>query len=167
MRRQSKNIIICIICVFLLTGCWNYKDVDRRNISVCTSVDYKDQNYIFALEIAKVRGNKGDSRQEDNLDNDVVRIFSKGKTLTAIICREIVEEFFKTKPKNDVSIGFNIEDMLNNLTNKGLTYTINVGKINNIDAIGKQGYLLNHVGVAEEEIKFFISIISNIYLSYD
>lgn len=48
-----KKIIILIICLFLLTGCYDYQELNDINIIDGISIDYKDDEYIVTLEMIK------------------------------------------------------------------------------------------------------------------
>ncbi|SHJ64049.1 Ger(x)C family spore germination protein [Tepidibacter formicigenes] len=77
-----KNIKIIIlvftilICLFILTGCWNYREISDVNIINGVAVDkYKEkEKYILSVEIIKPKAG-----QEFKMDADVIS--EKGDTL--------------------------------------------------------------------------------------
>ncbi|MGY0374818.1 Ger(x)C family spore germination protein [Clostridium sp. JNZ J1-5] len=69
MKRKFKLIIMLIISS-LLTGCWDYKDINKRNITLTVGVDEVDDMKQFTCEIAKFSqgGNEkiGGSQNKNN-----------------------------------------------------------------------------------------------------
>lgn len=48
-----KKIILLIICLFLLTGCFDYKELSDVNIVNGIGVDFKDEEYVVSLEMVE------------------------------------------------------------------------------------------------------------------
>lgn len=48
-----KKIILLICCVFLLSGCYDYKELNDMSIVSGIGIDYKDGEYSVSLEITK------------------------------------------------------------------------------------------------------------------
>lgn len=48
-----KKIILLICCVFLLSGCYDYKELNDMSIVSGIGIDYKDGKYAVSLEITK------------------------------------------------------------------------------------------------------------------
>ena len=48
-----KKILLCIVCLFLLTGCADYQELSEINIINGIAIDYKDDEYVVSFEIIK------------------------------------------------------------------------------------------------------------------
>ena len=70
-----KKIFI-ILCCLLLSGCYNYIELDELAVVTMIAVDYKDDDYIITLEI---RENIKDE------DNKSLIYKGKGKSLDSAI----------------------------------------------------------------------------------
>ncbi len=189
--------IICTTC-FLLTGCWDAKDVDDQNIVLTVGIDYKDGMYNFLtnianfakssnegpIKIALIRGS-GDNfltardtlnRVSDNqiflgstravlfseemakkgIEEYVSRMrgdFEYRKTLKLITASNDLDEVFQIKPKNSIDIGYEIEQIINNMEDNGTTFETNAGKIIQHIASNQCGYLLHSIGIEDDSIK--------------
>ena len=55
-----KKIILLLICLFCLTGCYDYQELNNTSIVDSIGVDYKDDMYIVSFEVIKSIKN-GDS----------------------------------------------------------------------------------------------------------
>lgn len=54
MIKKRKSVMVVLCLTILLTGCWDYKDVDKRSVILSTGVDGLDGKTEFASEIAKL-----------------------------------------------------------------------------------------------------------------
>lgn len=63
-----KKIILLIICIFTLTGCWNYYELDELDVASSILVEHKDGKYDITVEIYD--------------EEKVKTVSAKGKTLT-------------------------------------------------------------------------------------
>ncbi len=54
-----KKIILIIICLLFLTGCYDYQELSDMNIVNGIGIDFKDEEYIVSLET--VKSSKGES----------------------------------------------------------------------------------------------------------
>ncbi|GAA0786343.1 Ger(x)C family spore germination protein [Hathewaya limosa] len=71
MIKNHKGIIVLFLCfTLILNGCWDYRDINSRNIIISLGIDKEKDNVIFAGEIVKSNyeaakgeegGNKGTS----------------------------------------------------------------------------------------------------------
>ena len=43
--------------MFVLSGCWDSSDIEKKNILSIVCIDYKDGNYIFSAEVANILKN--------------------------------------------------------------------------------------------------------------
>ncbi len=57
-----KKIILLIVCLFFLTGCYDYQELSDMNIVNGIGVDFKDEEYIVSLEM--VESSKGESSSQ-------------------------------------------------------------------------------------------------------
>lgn len=62
MISRSKKIICILSLPFLLTGCWDYTDVNKRSITLSIGVDYVNDNIELSGEIAKLGSGSSDSK---------------------------------------------------------------------------------------------------------
>jgi spore germination protein KC len=55
MITRYKNIVFILLLPLLLTGCWDYNDINKRSISISIGVDDVNGNVEFTGENAKLR----------------------------------------------------------------------------------------------------------------
>lgn len=91
--RDSKNIIynllkvksmikklstfLIILLSFLLTGCWDYKDINEKAITLSVGVDIVNDNIEFTGEIAKLTSSSGNNEKAQA--KGVYNLLSYGK----------------------------------------------------------------------------------------
>lgn len=75
-----KKIIILILFIFTLSGCYDYKEINNLGIVSAIGIDYKDDEYIVTLEILN-----------DQIDKDSSKITSYTKTGTGKNLTKAVE----------------------------------------------------------------------------
>lgn len=46
-----KKLIVLLLCLFLVTGCYNYIELDELAVVSSIFIDYKDNNYTVGIEI--------------------------------------------------------------------------------------------------------------------
>lgn len=79
--KKTKIILIFIICLSLLTSCWDNVDVDRRDILVSSGIDFKDGQYEFAGEVELIRGKTESTKEQGrNRGQNVAILTAKGYT---------------------------------------------------------------------------------------
>lgn len=76
MIKKFKKIILLIIPL-LLTGCWDYEDINNKCIVISIGVDLVDDLIEFSGEIAKITGSKNG---EEAKTGDTYNLLSYGKT---------------------------------------------------------------------------------------
>jgi len=81
-------------------------------------------------------------------------LYDYRKTLLSVVSRESPTELFNIKIEKDLSAGFLIEDIVNNLISKGETVHTDIGKILSDIALGDVGYLLPYIGIEKGAIKY-------------
>lgn len=99
-----KRIILLIICLFLLCGCYDYQELNDMSIVSAIGVDYVDDNYIVNLEITK-------SSKDGSSTEIETKIFS-GKN------KNIVEAFTEAKNMSDKAVYMEHVELL--ILGKGL-----------------------------------------------
>ena len=50
--------ILLIVVLLLLSGCYDYKEINKLGIITAIGIDYKDENYIITLEVLNDQGDK-------------------------------------------------------------------------------------------------------------
>ncbi|GAA0177546.1 Ger(x)C family spore germination protein [Clostridium sediminicola] len=78
IRKQFRLLIICL-CSILLTGCWDYEDINDKCIVISLGVDYFKDNIEFSGEIVKLTSST-DNDFENAQGDGVYRLLSYGKT---------------------------------------------------------------------------------------
>lgn len=88
-----KKIILLLISIFLLTGCYDYHELDDLNIINSIGIDYKEDEYIVYLEM--VQNAKSD--QGDKITTEVIT--AKDKVLSNAFTKAIYssgkKDYFK------------------------------------------------------------------------
>lgn len=62
MISRNKKIICILLFPFLLSGCWDYTDVNKRSITLAIGVDNVNDNIEFSGEIAKLSSESSSSK---------------------------------------------------------------------------------------------------------
>ena len=76
-----KKIIILILFIFTLSGCYDYKEINNLGIISAIGIDYKDDEYIVTLEILN-----------DQIDKNSYKITSYTKTGTGKNINKAIEK---------------------------------------------------------------------------
>lgn len=203
MKRKIIILLIMSMCIFLLAGCWDSKDINRKSITISIGVDYVDNNIELSGEIAKLEAYNKESGKSNG--SDVYKILGRGKTiekarenfeasnplstflgatrvvvfgenyakqglrsyfsridhlydyrktLLAAVSREQVKEIFDVEVEKDISAGFLIEDIIEELIFNGKGLYPVVGNILSDIEFGNIGYLLPYMGIEEGSIKY-------------
>ncbi len=74
-----KKIIFLFICLFLITGCYDYQELNDRAIVSGISIDFQEENYIINYEI--LNSEKSDTPQSEEAPNKAYLIEGMGKTV--------------------------------------------------------------------------------------
>lgn len=80
MIKKITKLLIILTLPLLLTGCWDYEDLNKKCIVVSIGVDKIKDNYQFSGEIAKVHTAPENATGEAQSTN-VYNLLSYGKTL--------------------------------------------------------------------------------------
>lgn len=86
--------------------------------------------------------------------NMIGGIFDYRKTTDVVICDDKIEDLYHTVPENDISVGFSIEDTIDDLTNKGVAINVTVGDILGKISVEYADYLIPYIGLEESQLKF-------------
>ncbi|MCY6369877.1 Ger(x)C family spore germination protein [Clostridium ganghwense] len=55
MIKKLFSIIGIFILLVNFTGCWDYRDINKKNILLAVGLDYTDKKYRFVIETAQIR----------------------------------------------------------------------------------------------------------------
>lgn len=75
---MNKKILILLI-LFLMTGCWNYQELNSLAISTAMAIDKKDDQYEVSILIANSKKNQVSSKEGES---QTVVYSAKGKTIS-------------------------------------------------------------------------------------
>lgn len=78
---KKKLILLCII-PFLLTGCWNYKELNERAITTAMAVDKDDEGYKVSILIANSKSSQVSSKEGES---QTIVYSETGKSITEAI----------------------------------------------------------------------------------
>lgn len=85
MKQNYKKLIFIILLllnIIFLTGCWDLKDINERLIVTALGFDYKDDEIWFYLEIANTENAiSGEKRSVEGSSDKFITVKSHGKTL--------------------------------------------------------------------------------------
>ena len=70
-----KKFIVIILITFLLTGCYNYKELNKIGIVSSISIDKKDNIYKVGAQVLNVKN------KEDTSSSNVIIYEQTGKTI--------------------------------------------------------------------------------------
>jgi spore germination protein KC len=90
MNKKYILILLIISSILLLSGCWNYREIERLAIVSGLAVD-KDENsgeYLLTTEIVDVKETMGKTTLTSK------KIDSKGKTILDAI-RNMIKAFYR------------------------------------------------------------------------
>jgi len=89
---MKKLLIILLIIPFLMTGCWNYSELNTVAIVTGFSVDYKNDEYEVSMLIANSKKNESSSKEGESQTT----VYSgTGKTLS-----DAIKEIERKSPKS-------------------------------------------------------------------
>lgn len=193
--KTKLQLVTCLflICI-ILTGCWDYRDINKRSINLSIGVDESKGNIMYNGEIADIiphggeEGTKfsnniytyessGKQFEESRFDyqrrkpfpdfsgaarvvvfsknfaekgiipyvNRVNLLYGYRKSLLIVICRESTKMLFEHKIKNDISVGYSIENTLESLSSAGLAIQVSEKDILAYIALKNVGYLIPYV----------------------
>jgi germination protein, Ger(x)C family len=201
-RRLSKLLLICL-CLLLLSGCWDYKDLEDRTLVTAIGVDFNSGIYSLLQEIIQVRKHKAGDQEQSEVQNALIKgqgkdleeaenhrdystpfpmflgavkvvILGQGllqksmepylnrinrltdyrKTTLMVASREQPEKVLKVKVKNEVSAGFMIEDIINQMRQIGIGLYTTTGDIISASASGEEGYVIPYIGLEDDTVQY-------------
>jgi len=80
---KKKLILLCIL-PFLLTGCWNYRELNERAITTAMAVDKVDEGYKVSILIANSKSSQVSSKEGES---QTIVYSETGKSITEAIKR--------------------------------------------------------------------------------
>ncbi|MBF8982840.1 Ger(x)C family spore germination protein [Lutibacter sp. B2] len=86
--------------------------------------------------------------------NRIDHLYDYRKTLLSVVSRETPTELFKIKVEKDISVGFLIDDIMQNLEMRGEALYPQIGEILSDIALGHVGYVLPYIGIERGSIKY-------------
>ncbi|QXM07086.1 Ger(x)C family spore germination protein [Crassaminicella indica] len=78
MIKKYSKVCMLFICLFILTSCWDYRDIDKKCIVVAIGVDAVGKDIEFSGEIAQLTPSA--ASQEKSQVAGVYNLLSYGKT---------------------------------------------------------------------------------------
>lgn len=76
MVRKFILVLILLVGLVLLSGCWDATDINKKDISTLIGIDYKAGDYYFYSEIPDISGQKkaeGDKEDEGSSEFSIVK----------------------------------------------------------------------------------------------
>ena len=80
---KKKLILLCIL-PFLLTGCWNYRELNEIAITTALAVDKTDEGYKVSILIANAKNSQVSSKEGES---QTIVYSEEGKSITEAIKR--------------------------------------------------------------------------------
>lgn len=204
MIKKGYKMFSVFLVLLLLTGCWDYMDIENRNVILSMGVDYKNEQVNFIASGANFRGQKGgtdkaaspsetvffssygkdfdEAREElqktspfpvfqgavqvvvfgrdiagkgiEPYMHRISRIFDYRKSTLVVLSRDPVEEIMKIKPKNDMSFGFMVNDIIQQNTKTGNALFITAGDILSAISFRSSGYVIPYIEKEIDSVKY-------------
>lgn len=82
MRKYLINIVIIVIVLLFLSGCWDSKDIQQKDIHIAQVIDYKDGKYTLFGEVADLSGKSQKSESKSNKSQPFHILEGTGESLT-------------------------------------------------------------------------------------
>ena len=76
---MNKKLLFLIPIIFLLTGCWNYQELNSLAISTAMAIDKDDDGYEVSILIANSKKSQVSSKEGES---HTIVYSAKGKTLS-------------------------------------------------------------------------------------
>jgi spore germination protein KC len=203
MAKRLSKVLLVFFCLLLLSGCWDYKDLEDRTLVTAIGVDYDSGFYTLFQEIIQVRKQKGGDEEQSEAQNALIngqgkdleeaekqrnystpfpmflgavkvlilgqgiaqnsiepyinranRLTDYRKTTLMVVSREQPEKILKVKATNEVSVGFMIEDIINQMRQIGIGLYTTTGDIISASASGEEGYVIPYIGLEDDTVKY-------------
>lgn len=68
MIKKFSSLTLLILLPMILTGCWDYQDINKRYITLSIGLDKIDENFEFTGEIARLTPSSGESKGSQGTD---------------------------------------------------------------------------------------------------
>ncbi|GAA0717537.1 Ger(x)C family spore germination protein [Clostridium malenominatum] len=204
MAKKYIKLILILIIPALLTGCWDYNDINRRSITLSVGVDEINGNVEITGRIAnltsKSSATEGEAQLSDtyffqstgynfekarfDFDTHVpsedfsgalrVITFSKKyaqkgiesyinridflpgmrKSLLITACMEPTRDLFLKPVKNDISVGYAIENTIRTLEREGMSIYTTLQDIQSSIQFKDIGYVIPYITKENDSIKY-------------
>lgn len=76
------KILFILCCSFLLTGCWNYRELNELSIVTGMSIDKREEQYVVGLLISNAKKTQGESKEGES---QTIVLNGKGHTILEAI----------------------------------------------------------------------------------
>ncbi|HWQ70877.1 MAG TPA: Ger(x)C family spore germination protein [Desulfitobacteriaceae bacterium] len=73
MAKKLSKILLISLCFLLLTGCWDYKDLEDRTLVTAIGVDYDNGFYTLLQEIIQVRKHQEGDQKQSAAQNTIIK----------------------------------------------------------------------------------------------
>lgn len=92
-KRLKIRYLIALISIFLLSGCWNYRELNHMAIAGSFGIDYDEENkeYKVSVQIFKAKKSGSDTSGSSSDQSPVVFYQETGKTIHEAL-RNVVKE---------------------------------------------------------------------------
>ena len=209
-KEKCKIYLIVFIVMTILTGCWDYDDINKRSITLSVGVDNANngKGVEFSGENASISpdkgGKEGEGEQGTTAISSVYTYISQGKdfeearanynkeipltdfsgaTRAVVFSKEYAQDpgiatyinrvinlfgyrsalliavsniptkdLFNTKIKNDISVGYAIEDTLRHLSEEGLIVYKTIYEANSDILFKEVGSLIPYIGIRDSSV---------------
>ena len=75
MKKNIIKIIIAILIIFILSGCYNYKELNKIGIVSSISIDKADNEYLVGAQVMNVKS------EEETNSSKIIVYEAKGKSI--------------------------------------------------------------------------------------
>lgn len=109
---MKNKILLLIIPIFLLTGCFNYDELNELALCTGMAIDYEDDKYIVTYMIAKA---ESDTENDSSSKASTTTYEGKGKNIS-----EAIQEINRICPKKTYIGHLNVIVISEDVAKKGL-----------------------------------------------
>lgn len=193
-----------VILSSLLVGCWDYEDINKKNIALSVGIDEKNGIIQLVTHNIKLTSESSGKSEQTQLTKDYFNVsegknfeetrgqhestipqsnftgamravvFSESyaekgiesyinrinfltelrKSLLIVICNEATKDFLQTRIKNDINIGYAIEDTIKKLAKDGRTQFKTAQEVQSYIQNKDLGYTIPYVGIKDNAVEF-------------
>lgn len=206
MIRKHYKIVSIVLLSILLTGCWDYTDINERAIGITAGLDIVDDKLEISGEKVKPASSPSGEGGGDNKITETYKFKATGinfedmrksneaqlpaagfeqstiafviskryaelrglesymnrvyfapglrSSIHACVVKETMDELFKKKVENAISIGYGIETTLRYLEKERKTVLKSVQEIQSDMNFGSIGYLIPYITVENNTVRY-------------